>query len=216
RAKYGGAALEHLARVVSERNPYAAKHTHKTKAWKDIHEAMKKQGYFRNTSYAGVRNKMTQLLKYQDDPDSVPSINSTLSQSQKTVLAALLDRISENQRSAAMQNDEQKDTKRKATEADRVGGEVIRTQATRNARKQKLADVNIDSDNNSDKENISPYCVPVQLSPPGAPTTKRIRREKMGTEWQSVLDVIKHGEEIRSKQNDAVIEEMKACTAVLE
>jgi hypothetical protein len=48
-----------------------------------------------------VRNKMAQLLKHQD------------------VLAALLDRISENQRSAAslMQNDEQpeKDSERKVS-----------------------------------------------------------------------------------------------------
>ncbi|KAG1726423.1 uncharacterized protein EDB91DRAFT_1086780 [Suillus paluster] len=134
------------------------------------------------------------------------------------VLAALLDRISKNQRSAAMQNDERKDSdsERKKAKADRVGGlEVIRTQATCNTRKRKLDNVNIDSNNNSN-ENISPHCVPKQLSPPGAPTTKCICCEKTGTEWQSVLDVIKHGEEIRSKQNNAIIEEMKACTAVLE
>lgn len=72
-------------------------------------------------------------------------------------------------------------------------------------------DVGIDDDSN--KENISPYRAPKKLSPPCA-SIKRIRREQTGTEWQSVLDVIKHGEEIWSKQNDAVIEEMKACTAV--
>lgn len=63
RSKYGGATLEHLMRVVSEWNPYAAKHAHKTQMWKDVHEAMKKWGYFQNTSYAGVCNKMGQLLK---------------------------------------------------------------------------------------------------------------------------------------------------------
>ncbi|KAG1901579.1 uncharacterized protein F5891DRAFT_1187435 [Suillus fuscotomentosus] len=36
-----------------------------------------------------------------------------------------------------------------------------------------------------------------------------------GTEWQSVLDVTKHGENIHRKQTEAVIEKMKAYTAVL-
>ncbi|KAG0698050.1 hypothetical protein DFH29DRAFT_1003195 [Suillus ampliporus] len=103
-----------------------------------------------------------------------------------------------------MQNDEQKDSERKKAEADRVGGKVIRTlsQATRNACKRKFDDININSDSDTNKENISGYCVPRQLSPPGAPTTKCICCKKTGTEWQSVLDVIKHGEEMRSKQND--------------
>ncbi|KAG1892859.1 uncharacterized protein F5891DRAFT_986375 [Suillus fuscotomentosus] len=102
---------------------------------------------------------------------------------------------------AAMLNNEQKDSERKKAEADL----------------RKLDDVDIDDDidDDSDKENISPYHAPKQLSPPHA-STKRICREQTGTEWQSVLDVIKHGKEIQSKQNEAVIEEMKACTAVLE
>jgi len=54
RTRYEGAALEQLARVVSEQNPYAAKHNHKAQAWKDVHEALKKKGYFLNTSFAVV------------------------------------------------------------------------------------------------------------------------------------------------------------------
>ncbi|KAG1876133.1 hypothetical protein C8R48DRAFT_669328 [Suillus tomentosus] len=60
-----------------------------------------------------------------------------------------------------------------------------------------------DFNDNFDKENISP------TSP--APAVKRIRREKTGTEWQTVLDVVKFGEEQRRKE-----EEIKACTAVFE
>ncbi|KAG1896107.1 uncharacterized protein F5891DRAFT_1193342 [Suillus fuscotomentosus] len=130
---------------------------------------------------------MAQLLKHQD------------------VLAALLDRISENQRSAAslMQNDEQpeKDSERKK-EVDRVD-EVIRAQATCNTHKRKLDDVNIDSNNDPNKENIAPCRVPKQLSLPGAPI-KRIRREKTGTEWQLVFDILKYDEEIYGKRDEGL------------
>ncbi|KAG2124861.1 hypothetical protein DEU56DRAFT_744203 [Suillus clintonianus] len=209
RTRYGGPALEHLARVVSECNPYTAKHKHKTQAWKDVHSAMKKKGYFTNTSYAVVRNKMGQLLKYHEDPDSVPSMDTTLSQSQKIVIAALLDKVSENQRVAAAMNDEQKESERKKADADRVGGEVIRAQASRSTTRQSRKR-EIDQVDDSDKENVSPR--PTR----SAPAAKRIRREKTGTEWETVLDVVKFGEEQRSRQNEAVIEEMRACTAVLE
>ncbi|KAG2339315.1 hypothetical protein BDR05DRAFT_951235 [Suillus weaverae] len=46
------------------------------------------------------------------------------------------------------------------------------------------------------KENISPHHVPKELSPLCVPSTKRICCEKMGTEWQMVLDVIRYGEEV--------------------
>jgi hypothetical protein len=56
--------------------------------------------------------------------------------------------------------------------------------------------------NNSNKENMS-------LNRP-APAAKRICREKTGTEWQSVLDIVKFSEEQGSgKQNKAVTEEGK-------
>ncbi|KAG1897048.1 uncharacterized protein F5891DRAFT_1192472 [Suillus fuscotomentosus] len=114
----------------------------------------------------------------------------------KTVEAALLDRVSENQRSATMQNDEQEDSEKKKAKANRAGG-VVQAQATRNTRrKRKRDDVDIDFEHDSNKENhISSYRAPKQPFPPGAPT-KRICREKTGTEWQSVLDITKYGEEL--------------------
>ncbi|KAG2108791.1 hypothetical protein BD769DRAFT_1392694 [Suillus cothurnatus] len=112
----------------------------------------------------------------------------------KTIHMTLLDRISENQRSATMQNDEQKDSEKKKAEANRVGG-VVQAQATHNTRrKRKLNDVDVDFEHDSDKENhISSCRAPKQPFSPGTPT-KRICREKTGTEWQSVLDVSKYGE----------------------
>lgn len=83
---------------------------------------------------------------------------------------------------------------------------LMRAQASHTATRQscKRKPDQIDSDDNSDKENM--------LSPTRpAPAVKRIRREKTGTEWQTVLDVVKFGEEQRHKQK-----EIKACTAVFE
>ncbi|KAG1772865.1 hypothetical protein EV702DRAFT_1048474 [Suillus placidus] len=134
---------------------------------------------------------MTQLLEYQD------------------VLAAVLNRISKLQRSVAimMQNDEQKDGEkktRKKVEANpsRVG-EVIRAQATRNTRnKRKVDDIDIDFNNDPRKENISPHHVPKQraLPPKAGVRIKCICREKTGTEWQSVLDVLKYDEEMHESR----------------
>ncbi|KAG1792659.1 uncharacterized protein HD556DRAFT_1444336 [Suillus plorans] len=55
---------------------------------------------------------------------------------------------------------------------------------------------NIDPNHCTDKEKVrlsspSPDCT--------APATKRICREKTGTDWQTVLDIIKHGEEQQKK-----------------
>jgi hypothetical protein len=73
-----------------------------------------------------------------------------------------------------------------------LGGEVVvRAGVTC---KRKLDSVDIDSDNL--KENISSNRVAKELSPLGVPTTKRICREKTGTEWQTFLDVMKYGEEV--------------------
>lgn len=77
-------------------------------------------------------------------------------------------------------------------EGNRVGGEVVtRAQAspsrtaTCQSRKRKMDQANSDGDN-SNKENIL-------LTRP-APAAKRICREKTGTEWETVLDIVKFGE----------------------
>ncbi|KAG1831117.1 hypothetical protein EV424DRAFT_1534629 [Suillus variegatus] len=94
----------------------------------------------------------------QKDPDSVPNMDATLSQSQKIDIAALLNKVSENQRAAAAMNNEQKESERMKADADCVGGEVIQAQAARStthqSRKRKMDQV--DSNNDSNKENISP------------------------------------------------------------
>lgn len=81
--------------------------------------------------------------------------------------------------------------------------EAMRT-PTRQTRKRKLNKV--DSDDSSDKENIS--------LPRPAPRAKRIRREKTGTEWQTVLDLVKFDEEQRRReQNEAVtVADIKTST----
>ncbi|KAG2370327.1 hypothetical protein BDR07DRAFT_1476323 [Suillus spraguei] len=107
-----------------------------------------------------------------------------------------------------------KETGRMKAEADHhVGGEVVilRAQAspaatsTPQSQKRKLEQV--DSHGDSNKEHV----VSESLSCPApAATWKRICREKTGTEWEMVLDVVKFGEELRSKQNhlEAVIQEI--------
>lgn len=62
----------------------------------------------------------------------------------------------------------------------------------------------IDSDDNSNKENL-PTTRP-------AVAVKRIRREKTGTEWQTVLDVVKFGEEDWQHRQ----KEIKGTAAVFE
>lgn len=73
----------------------------------------------------------------------------------------------------------------------RAGGEVIipvqatRTTGAHRARKRTISDVQVDSrDPDQEKESKNP-----------APAVKRICREKTGTDWQSVFDVIKYSEE---------------------
>lgn len=71
-----------------------------------------------------------------------------------------------------------------------MGGEVVvRAGVTC---KRKLDSVDIDNL----REHISPHRVAKELSPLGVPTTKRICREKTGTEWQTFLDVMKYEEEV--------------------
>ncbi|KAG1722745.1 hypothetical protein EDD22DRAFT_854095 [Suillus occidentalis] len=100
----------------------------------------------------------------------------------------------------------------KVAKTDHVVGDeaVIRAQAsprrTSNAtcrsRKRKIDQV-ASSGDNSDKENMMPLTCP-------APAMKRICREKTGTEWQSVLDIVKFSEELKGrKQNEAVTKEGK-------
>lgn len=84
-------------------------------------------------------------------------------------------------------------------EAERVGDEAHASR-TITAAHQSQQPNQVDSDDKSDKENIS--------STRPAPVAKRIRREQTGTEWQTVLDVAKFGEELRNKQNKAVVGEM--------
>lgn len=87
------------------------------------------------------------------------------------------------------------------SEADRVGGEVViqaqtspSCTVTRQCQKRKIDQVDSDG-SKSDKENVSLTRL--------APTAKRIRREETGTEWGTVLDVIKFGEEQRRKHDEA-------------
>ncbi|KAG1821372.1 hypothetical protein EV424DRAFT_1346862 [Suillus variegatus] len=159
-------------------------------------------------SKLSVCNKMGQLLKCQDhahpnvnikDPDSVPSINSALSQSQKTVLAALLDKISESQRAAAMLNDEQKDSKRKVVRL--YEHKLLETLATLTSGSLMMLTLMMTPTRRIFLLIVPPSsCLHLMLPP----STSVVKKQEL------------NGKEICSKQNEAIIEEMKACTAVLE
>jgi hypothetical protein len=75
---------------------------------------------------------------------------------------------------------------------------------TRETRKRKIACVNADC--GARKENESPIHHG-SLSTPA--TVKRICQEKTGTDWQTVLDIVKYGTERRSRQNKALVIEEK-------
>ncbi|KAG1770601.1 hypothetical protein EV702DRAFT_1049321 [Suillus placidus] len=106
----------------------------------------------------------------------------------KATLATLLDRTPENQRVTAMQTEEQKGREGKKVEVGRVrGGEaVMLAQPTRHSRDMKRKLDIVDENNNPDEETISSHLPRI---------AKRIRREKTGMDWQSVLDIVRHGEE---------------------
>ncbi|KAG1853053.1 hypothetical protein F4604DRAFT_1933518 [Suillus subluteus] len=103
------------------------------------------------------------------------------------------------------QPDEQKENKTMQAEASRVGGGVIqarasRTTSARQTYKRKIEDFDTKPDTNQENFDISPNPAPVE-------TWKCICREKTGTDWQTVLDIIKYGEQW-SRQSQ--MEDMKA------
>ncbi|KAG1822993.1 uncharacterized protein BJ212DRAFT_1477398 [Suillus subaureus] len=67
----------------------------------------------------------------------------------------------------------------------------------------KTVDTNLKLPHYSDKENV---LLSLSLDRTPVATIKRIRREKTGTDWQTVLDVVKYGEE-QQKKTPAVIED---------
>ncbi|KAG2132820.1 hypothetical protein DEU56DRAFT_757311 [Suillus clintonianus] len=137
------------------------------------------------------------MSSYTGNPPSRAAIVTTQPQGSTLADPFATRSDSDTMRTAAIaMNDEQKESERMKAKP-----EVIRAQASRTtprqSRKRKP-----DQRDKSDKENTYPT---------PAPAAKRIRREKTGTEWQTVLDLVKFGEEQRSKQNGAAsIEEMKA------
>lgn len=78
---------------------------------------------------------------------------------------------------------------------------------TRETRKRKIAcTISTDRDAHEDSEN-QPLNHHGSLDTPI--TIKRICREKTGTDWQTVLDLVKYGEERQSRQNEALAIEEK-------
>ncbi|KAG1761972.1 hypothetical protein EDD22DRAFT_847369 [Suillus occidentalis] len=104
----------------------------------------------------------------------------------KATLATLSDRTPENQRVTAMrQPGERKGREGKKVEVDRVRGGVVvmLAQPTHHSRdlKRKLDIVDAENNNPDDTHRLR--------------IAKRICREKTGTDWQSVLNIVRHGEE---------------------
>jgi hypothetical protein len=73
------------------------------------------------------------------------------------------------------------------TKAGRVGAIQVSTTSARQTCKRKIEEHDSDTD---------------QTSPDPAPVRKRICREKTGTDWQTVLDIIEYGEERSRTQMD--------------
>ncbi|KAG1844887.1 hypothetical protein C8R48DRAFT_780105 [Suillus tomentosus] len=99
----------------------------------------------------------------------------------------------------------QKRKKYMQAEAGRVDEGVIRARAlcttsVRQTHKRKIEDVDTKLDTDQENFDISPNPAPVE-------TQKRICREKTGTDWQTVLDIVKYGEQW-SRQSQT--EDMKA------
>ncbi|KAG1898665.1 uncharacterized protein F5891DRAFT_981578 [Suillus fuscotomentosus] len=93
-----------------------------------------------------------------------------------------------------VQPDEQKEDENITAGAGCVGGDAIEAQAsqttgmsTRQIRKRKINDVNGNHGSDTDENVLFPNPVPTVV--------KRICRERTGTDWQTVLDIVKYGEE---------------------
>jgi hypothetical protein len=87
-------------------------------------------------------------------------------------------------------------TRGQQAEASHVGGGVIQARAfrptsARQTYKRKIEDIGTDTDRKN--FDISPNPAPVE-------TRKHICREKTGTDWQTVFDIIKYGEQ-QSRQS---------------
>ncbi|KAG1869629.1 hypothetical protein F4604DRAFT_1927043 [Suillus subluteus] len=156
---------------------------------------------FPTLSSSPIGSPSTQLLVGLGDTDAWHGINSfviaTVSTNEKKRSRTLDARIG--------QPDEQKENKTMQAEVGRVGGGVIqarasRTTSARQTYKRKIEDVDTEPETDQENFDISPNPAPVE-------TRKRICREKTGTDWQMVLDIIKYGEQ-RSRQSQ--MEDIKA------
>ncbi|KAG0704145.1 hypothetical protein DFH29DRAFT_997852 [Suillus ampliporus] len=117
----------------------------------------------------------------------------------KNVITACLDKVLENQKAAAIMV-----LKLMKVMNTQTQDSCIPTSITRRTRKRTIECVAADS-RNADKENVSLNCHYGSLTvTPATVTGKRICQEKTGTDWQTVLDVIKYGEEQQSRQKKVV------------
>ncbi|THU99810.1 hypothetical protein K435DRAFT_855301 [Dendrothele bispora CBS 962.96] len=156
RTRFSAADIEALVEVAVEHQPHTAPHGAKSKAWEKVAQALWNRGHFVGSSVGTIKNKLQQLIKYHENPDS-SFCNDVRREIEGTAtaikLAALLDRLSESQKVAKKSSDDKKEKLRMKEEEDRVGGEAIRRASMRTLgpkRRRSNTFANSDDDSGSD------------------------------------------------------------------
>lgn len=63
---FNAPALDQLARIVVDINPYGARHGDKKEAWKRVLKAFQDAGFCAMTSLETMKNKVNAMLAYHD------------------------------------------------------------------------------------------------------------------------------------------------------
>ncbi|GLB43846.1 hypothetical protein LshimejAT787_1500300 [Lyophyllum shimeji] len=132
RKKFTSMDLVFVTRAVNEICPWNAGHRQKTKAWKNVVEALVKAGFHHKLSAEVVRQKAEGLVGYRKTPASqdkhIKAIVSILDSSRddRILISALLDRM-ESQYDAAKKADEVKKAElQKKHEEDTIARDTLR------------------------------------------------------------------------------------------
>ncbi|THV00464.1 hypothetical protein K435DRAFT_794102 [Dendrothele bispora CBS 962.96] len=226
RLRIPASSLEALVEVALERKPHLAPHGSKGKVWDEIAAALWDRKLFVGNSVATIKAKLQQLVKFHEDPNS-PSCMEIRKEIEGTStaikLAALLDRLSESQKTAKKMSDEKKQKTQVKEEEDRVGGEAIRQASVHTlGLKRKSSSISGsersgDTEPNSDSDENEDLSNPHRLKRHRPLTTSSSFRSAEGTankESQEILELLKESDKREKEQGEQLLRAMAESTKV--
>lgn len=223
--KFSSNELEELIRVTIQRNPWAAKHKEKGKAWDEVRATLQSTGLCEGTSSATLRNKVENMIKWHTDPESGAgkTMANELSPGSMITLSALVDRAYLLKVDAQNMTDAQKEKARKKDEEDRVGGEAIRNAALTVFRKRKSdgrttpASTDVSDAENEDPTTPRKKKKTHRVSRSGSSALNALEREERDIEFsRRMLELMERSErrqEEMQKQMLDVLRESQRTTA---